>query len=454
MKFSNLLFFAVVLGLTACGSDNDNNNVVTPEPAAQTKIQVVHTSPDAPTVEVILAGSSIIDGADYLQATPILTANAGSLGAEIKAILPGGDKIDALEPFSANFEADTIYTVFAVNDTATIEALVLSRADTTVTAGNARIQILHAAPDAPMVDVFATEPGADLSQSTPLVTASFKDSLDATEVPTGDYQIRITAAGNSAAVVYDSGTINLADGADLVIAAVENTGPGAQPVNLLLIDATGASPLLDTNTPTAVRVVHSSPDAPAVDVVANDNFAAPLVSNLAFHQSAGYVDLTAATYNIKVVPTGTTTPAVINADLELQAGISYSVIAADVLANIQPLVLTADNRGIATEAKLRIVHASPAAGLVDIYLVAPGTDIENVEPTLTDIPFLADTGFLSVTPDDYQVIVTAADSKTAAIGPADISLTSAGVYTIIAKDGAGGGTPLSVILLDDFLVQE
>lgn len=453
MKLSNVLFLAVVLGLTACDSDNDSNTAV-PNPTPETKLQIVHASPDAPPVELILGGNSVVDGADYLQATPLLTQDAGSLTAEIKAILPGGEKVDALTPLSASFNPETIYTVFAVNDTANIEALVLSRADTTVTAGNARIQILHAAPDAPMVDVFATAPGADLTQSSPLVTASFKDSLDATEVPSGDYQIRITLAGDSTTVVYDSGTINLASGADLVIAAVENTGPGSQPVNLLLIDSTGANILLDTNTPASVRVVHASPDAPAVDVIANDTFASPLISNLSFHQSVGYVDLPADTYNIKVVPTGTTAPAVINADLTLEAGTAYNVIASDVLANIQPLVLTADNRAIATEAKLRVVHASPAAGDVDIYLVSPGTDINTVDPTLSDVPFMADTGFLSVTPEDYQVIVTAADSKVAAIGPADISLDAAGVYTIIAKDAVGGGTPLNVILLDDFVVQE
>ena len=240
MKLSNILFLAVVLGLTACDSDNDNN-VTEPDPILQTKIQVVHVSPDAPAVEIVLAGSSVVDGADYLQATPVLTVDARRLTAEVKAILPGGDKIDALTPLSASFNPNLIYTVFALNDTANIEALVLSRPDTAVASGNARIQILHAAPDAPMVDVYATAPGADLTQSSPLVTAGFKDSLSATEVPNGDYQIRITAAGDPAAVVYDSGNINLANGADLVLAAVENTGPGSQPVNLLLIDSAGAS---------------------------------------------------------------------------------------------------------------------------------------------------------------------------------------------------------------------
>ncbi|MCW8879575.1 MAG: DUF4397 domain-containing protein, partial [Kangiellaceae bacterium] len=341
--------------------------------------------------------------------------------------------------------------VLAVNDTANLEALILTRPDTAVTSGNIRVQIVHAAPDAPMVDVYVTALGVDLSQSSPVITASFKDSLDATEVAAGDYQIRITAAGDSSAVVYDSGTVSLSDGADLLIAAIENVGPGSQPVNLLIIDANGATELLDTNTPTSVRVVHTSPDAPAVDVIANDNFGSPLISNLAFPNYAGYVDLTAASYNIKVVPTGETTPVVINADLDLMAGVSYNVLAVDNLASIQPLVLTADNRSIATEAKLRVVHGSPTAANVDIYLVAPGTDISTVEPTLSNVPFLADTNFLSIAEGSYDVVVTPSGTNDAAIGPATIMVSAGGVYTAIARDAEGGGTPLGLILLDDFV---
>jgi len=64
--------------------------------------------------------------------------------------------------------------------------------------------------------------------------------------------------------------------------------------------------------------------------------------------------------------------------------------------------------------------------------------------------FQADTDFLSVAPGDYDVVVTPAGSKTAAIGPATISLSASGIYTTVARDVVGGGTPLGLILLDDF----
>ena len=450
MKKYSLWLFLALFTLAGC-SDDDDPVVVQPAPVATSKLQIVHASPDAPLVDLILDGSGVAEDVDYKQAIAITEITAGSHTAEVKAILPDESTIDAFAPVTADFMADTIYSVLAVNDTASIEPLVLTRADTAVTSGNTRVQIVHAAPDAPMVDVYVTAPGADLSASTPVVTASFKDSLDATEVAAGDYQIRITAAGDSSAVVYDSGTVALADGADLLIAAIENVGPGSQPVNLLIVDASGATELLDTNTPTSVRVVHASPDAPAVDVVANDNFASPLISNLAFANAAGYVDLAAASYNIKVAPTGETTPVVIDADLDLMAGVNYNVLAVGNLASIQAQVLTADNRSIATEAKLRIVHASPTAANVDIYLVAPGTDISTVDPTLSNVPFQADTNFLSVAEGSYDVVVTPTGTNDAAIGPATITLSNGGVYTAIARDAEGGGTPLGLILLDDFV---
>lgn len=119
-------------------------------------------------------------------------------------------------------------------------------------------------------------------------------------------------------------------------------------------------------------------------------------------------------------------------------------------ASIEPLILENDTRPVSTEAKLRIVHASPTTGLVDLYLVAPSTDISSVEPNFSDIDFKAETGYLSVAEGDYDVIVTAKGSKTPAIGPATIKLSNGGVYTIMARDNNGGGTPLGVVLADDF----
>jgi hypothetical protein len=217
-----------------------------------------------------------------------------------------------------------------------------------------------------------------------------------------------------------------------------------------LIASTGSAvlELLDVDTPANVRVVHASPDAPTVDIVANDNFAAP-AATLSFPEFTDYLGLAAGPINVKVVPTGEVAPAVIDADLELTKGVEYSVYAMDLLANIQALVLIDDNRRLATEAKVRIVHGSPSAGNVDIYVGAPGDGIDAVDPNFSDIPFLADTGYVSLPEGSYDVTVTPTGTKDAAIGPATICVQATGVYTVTAIDAAGSGTPLGIISLDD-----
>ncbi len=124
--------------------------------------------------------------------------------------------------------------------------------------------------------------------------------------------------------------------------------------------------------------------------------------------------------------------------------------AVDLLANIQPLVLVDDNRRIATEARVRIVHASPSAGNVDIYVTAPGDGIDAIDPAFADVPFLAETGYVSLAAGSYDVTVTPTGTKTAAIGPATIAVDAGGIYTAAARDEIGSGTPLGLILLDDF----
>ena len=110
------------------------------------------------------------------------------------------------------------------------------------------------------------------------------------------------------------------------------------------------------------------------------------------------------------------------------------------------------SRRIATEAQVRIVHGSTLAGPVDIY-VTETNDISDATPAFANVPFKADTGYVSLAAGDYVVTVTPAGSKTAAIGPVALSLEANKIYTAIARDGEGLTADVGLILMDDF-VQE
>ncbi len=433
--------FAAVL-LAACGGSND-----TIAPPADASVRVVHASPDAPAVDIDLNGSPAVTNLDYGQATTAVAAKPGALNVTVRGRLPGTSRPAVIGPTEITLAAGGAYAVLAVNTVAAIEPLVVTRESSAVSSANVRLQVVHAAPAAPAVAVYVTAPGADLASSTPVGSVAFKESLAAATVPAGDYQIRVTPSGASTPVVYDSGTVSLAGGSDLLVVALQNTGPGASPISLLAVPATGSAlRLLDKATPARVRVIHASPDAPAVQVIANDNFGAPLVPSLAFPNATPFLDVPGATYNLKVTPVGNNGVIAINADATLAAGAVYSIYAVGLLASIEPLILTDDPRRVATQARVRIVHASPSAGGVDLYVLAPGTALASATPAFTNAAFKADTGYVDLAAGDYEVSVTPTGSKTAAIGPVTVTVANNGIYTVAARDAAGGGVPLSAAL--------
>ena len=436
-----------MLALAACSSDNDNPPLTDP-PAATFKVQVLHGSPDAPAVNVLVDGFEILSDVDYKVGSEQLTLDAGTYSVQVDGILPGGD-VTVIGPVDLDLAADTIYTIAAVNTVAAIEPVVISQPDIAVSAGSARLFVLHGAAAAPTVDVFVTTPGADLAASAPVGTFSFKETIGPAEVAAGDYQVRVTAAGDPSAVVFDSGTVTLNDGDDLTVTALPNTSGGAAAISLVALNGAGSLEILDVNTPTSLQVIHASPDAPAVDVVVDGGV---LVPNLAFPQATGFVETPAGTYNVAVTVAGNPGAIAIGpVDLDLAAGVRYSVLAVGELAAIEPLILTDDPRRVATNAKVRIVHASPTAMDVDIYVTAVGADINAETPTLENIAFKDNTGYLALPAGDYDVTVTPTGTKTAAIGPATISIADGGIYTAVARDPLPGAAEFGLIVSDDFV---
>jgi len=192
-----------------------------------------------------------------------------------------------------------------------------------------------------------------------------------------------------------------------------------------------------------LRVVHASPDAPNVDVLVDGK---AVLTNVAYETASNYLTVSAGSRKIEVRATGTSQD-VINATVSLSRNKYYTVLAVDKVASISPLVLTDDNTAPASgQIKLRLVHASPSAGPVDIYVGAPGAGVGGT-PTLTNVPFKAASDYLAVPAGSYQVYITQTGDKTIQFDSGVLSLSAGQIRTAVALDAPGGG--LTAIVLKD-----
>ena len=245
------------------------------------------------------------------------------------------------------------------------------------------------------------------------------------------------------------------DGNDLVVAALPSTSATAttSPITLVALTGSGSAEFRSVDTPTGLRVGHLSPDTGPVDILVNGG---EYLGSVPYPAVTGIVPLPADTYEVTI--TAEDNPGAIAfgpANLDLAADTWYTVLAVDFNASLAVEILSADDpRPVATNAKVRIYHASPTAQNVDIYVVAPGTDINGASPTLSNVAFRANTGYLALPAGDYEVTVTPTGTKDAAIGPAPISIANGGVYTAIARDPIPGETEFGLIVLVDALADE
>lgn len=178
----------------------------------------------------------------------------------------------------------------------------------------ASVNVTHASPDAPAVDLIVddVEAGGDLA---------FPGSTSYLRVNAGTRNVKVNVANTATTVI--EGDIPLAAGKYYSVFAV-NTVASIEP--LVLED--------DLTTPAAgkahVRFIHLSPDAPAVDITTTTG--AIVFGDYVFKEASAFTPLDAGTYDLQVRVQGTATVVLDLPGIALQAGKIYTVFARGLVA--------------------------------------------------------------------------------------------------------------------------
>lgn len=210
-----------------------------------------------------------------------------------------------------------------------------------------------------------------------------------------------------------------------------------------------ASSALAQTTTGRVRVLHASPDAPAVDILVDGT---KVIEALPYREYTEYLPLPAGRHEIRVNVTGTSTT-VLNAAPTVEAGSDYTAIAVGFAgkAPALDLLLLADNNALpgGNQIKLRVVHAAASAPAVDVYVTTPFEALDGKQAALAGVPFKAASSYLSVPASLYQARVAVAGTKTIAIDSHRLVTWPGIVRTIVAVDKKDGGAPFDFVILPD-----
>jgi hypothetical protein len=163
--------------------------------------------------------------------------------------------------------------------------------------GTAKVRAFHNSPDTPPVDIYVN--GAKT-----LSNVSYGTLSDYLKVPKGTYNVQAkvapSTASDPAALQAD---VRFGRRPTTIAAIGSRTGDGGPLQLKVLGDRDTYSRHL-----TRLRVAHTSPDAPAVDVQAKlAGRWIRVVRNLAFGEASGYLLAPAGKYRLRIVAAGTST---------------------------------------------------------------------------------------------------------------------------------------------------
>lgn len=266
------------------------------------------------------------------------------------------------------------------------------------------------------------------------------DAIDSFEIGGTTYLI---TANEGDAREYENGLVEESDVADLILdsTAFPNAADLRQDAALGNLKVTRANRLISD--PAQVRVVHASPDAPAVDILINGSVE---LASISFKDVSDYLELSAGSYTVSVNLAGTDAE-VLSQEVTVDGGKAYTIAAIGLVADASlSAAVFADNLAapLNDKANVRVYHVAPPVGGVDVVSsdgIVTNTLISNLgfgeasslDTVAPDTFDTLATGYLSLDEATYDLFVTPATlSSTVAISLENTTLTAGNIYSVFA----------------------
>jgi Domain of unknown function (DUF4397) len=347
--------------------------------------------------------------------------------------------------FAPLLEADRNYTFVLTEVGGDVQPVVIAHSAAPAT--GSQIVAVHAASGLPAMDLYLESPGVGIAGATPRGSFNAQEQI-AAPLPSGDYELTLTVAGNPADVLLASSTtITLAAGTASTLIVVPEAGQSTAQLSVLLLQA-APTVLYDRNVTSELRVINAATDQAPRDFAVDGQFSPPLFSAMPFGEPTPYAPIPTTSAKINVTPVGNPGVLELEQNVTATAGQRATMLFNGPAGTLVATFAADDRRRLNREAKLRYMNAASQFVAIDFVLTFPGEDPNLFSP----LAQLLTPGMSSYTPTsagEYDLYLRQFGTVTVLSGPTRINVAAGGLYSVLAVDGPDTATA-NVLLLDDF----
>jgi len=191
-----------------------------------------------------------------------------------------------------------------------------------------------------------------------------------------------------------------------------------------------------------VRVVAAVPSEPAVDILADNRIVFP---ELRYKTVTEYRPLTDERHTFRVKPTGNTAQELLAEDSEgLSGGRHYTLVAYPRGNGKTELTAFSDNLTPPHEgkAKVRVIHAAPEAGEIDVYAVGRDTLFSGLESG-------SNSQYTELNPMEVTLQIRPEGKQTALLNLDNVKFDAGGIYTIVLLGHSQLSPHMEAIKIED-----
>ncbi len=347
--------------------------------------------------------------------------------------------------FAPQLEGDLSYTFVLMEVAGEIQPIVIEHPDPAPT--DAQIVAVHAASALPGLDLYLERPGVGIAGATPRGSFNAQEQI-ASRLPSGDYELTLTAAGDPANVLLTSTTITLPADTESTFVVVPEAGQGTAQLSVLLLQGVPTI-LYDRDATAEVRYVNGATDQAPRDVAIDSQFSPPLFSAIPFAEVTPYAPYPTVPAKINVTPVGNSGALELDQALVGVPGQRATMLFAGAAGTLLPAFSVDDGRRLNREAKLRFMSAVSQFPAVDFVITFPdgnpnsaGTQASLAAPGVAS-------AYTPLAPGEYDLYLYQSGTATLLSGPTRFTAAAGGIYSVLAVDGADTAT-VDVRFLDDF----